>query len=409
MADVAGFQLPPPPRRMRDLYGPQLGRGTLRAAEREVEALDPEHPPPHFDLTYADTRRFPPPQWVLPSFNAAASGGGMTYTPNRGDRAVRRQVATNLTDFLGSTIDPDADLILTPGTQAGLFSALSALVEGGDTVVIFDPDYMTTERTLHYLGASVRHVPIRWTEGAGQVDLPALEAIAREKPKLLVFSHPNNPTGAVFEPATIERIADIVRRYNLLVLVDELYCRLLYDQHPFVHLATLEGMRKRSVTLLGPSKTESMSGYRVGVAVAPPPIIDRMEDVLSVSALRAPAYAQHTLTRWLADDRAYVATRVADYQRLRDRAATLLGSSKHLEPYRPNGTAYMFPAITGITASDQAIALEIRRLGVTINPGYQFGPGGNRHIRICFAQDGPALGEAIGRITQALEAAARLR
>ena len=85
-------------------------------------------------------------------------------------------------------------------------------------------------------------------------------------------------------------------------------------------------MRERSVTLLGPSKTESMSGYRVGVAVAPAAIIDRMEDVLSVSALRAPAYAQHTLVKWLADDGPFVSNRVADYQKLRDRASTLLAS-----------------------------------------------------------------------------------
>jgi len=144
-----------------------------------------------------------------------------------------------------------------------------------------------------------------------------------------------------------------------------------------------------------------MSGYRIGVAVAPPAIIDRMEDVLSVSALRAPAYAQHTLVKWLADDGPFVSNRVADYQKLRDQAATLLASPQ-LEPYRPNGTAYMFPKVKGVSGTDQAIALAFRRAGVTINPGYQFGPAGNRHFRICFAQDESALKEALGRVTQAL-------
>lgn len=399
---VDPLRIPPPPRRLRDFYGPQVDGRTLRAAERQLETLEPEHAPPHFDLTYADTHRFPPPDWALPAFTEAAAGKGMTYTPYRGDRGVRQQVAHNLTTFLKTPINPDTELILTPGTQAGLFGALSSLVDPGDLVAIFDPDYMTTERTLRYLGAWVQHVPITWQDGTGQVDLAALEAIAREKPKLLVFSHPNNPTGAVFDRATIERIADIAGRHNLMVLVDELYCRLLFDGRPFTHLATLDGMRERCITLLGPSKTESMSGYRVGVAVASPDIIDRMEDVLSVAALRAPAYAQHTLTRWLADDGPYVATRVGDYQRLRDKATSLLAESKHLAPYKPNGTAYMFPAVAGLTASDQAIALELRRSGVTINPGYQFGPGGARHFRICFAQDEANLREALGRIGQAL-------
>ncbi|MDQ6692730.1 MAG: aminotransferase class I/II-fold pyridoxal phosphate-dependent enzyme [Candidatus Dormibacteraeota bacterium] len=400
---MARAHLPPLPRRLLELRGPEIGGRTMRAAERELEALAPEHAPPHFDLTYADTRRFPPADWVLPSFAKAASGGGMTYTPYRGDREVRRKVATHLATFLGGAVDPDSELILTPGTQAGLFSALSSLVEAGDTVAMFDPDYMTTERTLRYLGASVQHIPIQWEDGAGKVDLAALERIAREGTKLLVFSHPNNPTGAVFEPATVEGIAAIACRYNLTVLVDELYCRLVFDQRPFTHLATIDGMRDRCITLLGPSKTESMSGYRVGIAVAPPDIVDRMEDVLSVAALRAPAYAQHTLTRWLVDDVSYVTARLADYQRLRDRATSMLAESKYLEPYNPNGTAYMFPAVRGLSASNQAIALEIRRMGVTINPGYQFGPGGSHHFRICFAQEDEALAEAIDRIIQAIQ------
>jgi aspartate/methionine/tyrosine aminotransferase len=261
---------------------------------------------------------------------------------------------------------------------------------------------MTTERTLRYLGAEVRHIPIEWEDGAARIDLAELERVARDQPKLLVFSHPNNPTGAVFQQATLEAIAGIVQRHNLLVVVDELYCRLVFDQRPFTHLAAIDGMRERCITLLGPSKTESMSGYRVGVAVAPPEIVDRMEDVLSVAALRAPAYAQHTLTRWLVDDLPYVRTRVADYQQLRDRATALLAESSHLTPYHPKGTAYMFPAVRGLRASDQEIALAIKRMGVTINPGYQFGPGGSRHFRICFAQDDAALAEAIGRILQAI-------
>lgn len=403
MGDLTETHLPPPPTRLRDFYGDAVDGVTMRQAERQVEGLKPEHAPPYFDLTAANTKRFPPPDWILPSFAAAASGKGMTYTPYRGDLGVRERVAHNLSAFLGATVDPETELILTPGTQAGLFSALSSLVEPGDTVAMFDPDYLTTERILRYLGARVQHVPFEWRRGFADVDLEALEDAARQKPKLLVFSNPNNPTGAVLEQDTVEQVAAIAQRYDLLVLVDELYCRLLFDGRPFTHLALLDGMRDRSITLLGPSKTESMSGYRVGVAVAPAPVVDRMEDVLSVTALRAPAYAQHTLERWLADDGPFVSTRISDYERLRDRACSLLAVSPHLEAYRPNGTAYMFPAVSGLSASDQAIALELRRWGVTINPGYQFGPGGRRHFRICFAQEESALDEALGRVIEALK------
>src|SRR5207249_2954808 len=128
--------------------------------------------------------------------------------------------------------------------------------------------------------------------------------------KTMLFSNPNNPTGAVLTAANVRAIARLAVRHDVMVIVDELYSRLVYDGRPFAHLIAEDGMRGRCITLVGPSKTESMSGYRVGAAVAPKEIVDRMEDLQGVSALRAPAYAQHVLTRWLSDDHDFVAGRI---------------------------------------------------------------------------------------------------
>jgi aspartate/methionine/tyrosine aminotransferase len=357
------------------------------------------------DLTYANTHRFPPPAWVLPDFVAAARGGGMTYTPYRGDRTVRSAVAESVSEFLGIEVDSGTELILTPGTQAGLFVGLSAIVGAGDSVALVDPDYMSDERILRFLGATVTQIPLLWADASQppSLDFEALESAFRDGAKTLVFSNPNNPTGMVLPQAVIRRIAELVRTHDVTVVVDELYSRLVYDGTPFAHLISQPGMKERCITLLGPSKTESMSGYRVGVAVAPAEIVDRMEDLQGVFVLRAPAYAQHVLTRWLSDDLDFVATRVRDYQRLRDHTVETLNGSGMLRVRPAGGTAYMFPDASDVGCDAQTIAKALKsQAGLLVNPGYQFGPAGEGHFRICFAQDEEVWDAAMDRLVATL-------
>jgi aspartate/methionine/tyrosine aminotransferase len=377
-----------------------LGR-SVRDAERELERAAQGDV---LDLTYADTRRFPPPSWAIEDLVAAATGGGASYTPYRGDRAVRERVATNVSGFLGVDIDPARNLLLTPGTQAGLFAALAALIDPGDRVLLVDPDYLASERMLRYLGAEVVPIPLIW-EGVDRptIDLDALIRALALRPRLLLLSHPNNPTGAVFEAAVIRELAQLAREAGLYIVIDELYARLVYDGQPFHHLIAEEDMQERCVTLLGPSKTESMSGFRLGVAVAPADVADRMEDVLSITALRAPAYAQHALVRWLAEDREFVAQRVRDYQQLRDETVERTNQSGLLQVPMPQGTAYMFPRLVDRSRSDQEVGLHlVREAQVLINPGYQFGERGSGHFRICFAQDERVWNGALDRMITAL-------
>ncbi len=328
----------------------------------------------------------------------------MTYTPYRGDERVRSAVAESLSAFLGIDIDPQSELILTPGSQTALFVAMSATV--GDAVALVDPDYMSDEKLLRFLGARIQHVPLVWGDFSQppSIDLEMLERAFRDGASTLVFSNPNNPTGMVLPPDLIRKIAALVRSFDVTVIVDELYSRLVYDELPFTHLIAEEGMADRCVTLLGPSKTESMSGYRVGVAVGPAELIDRMEDVLGVTVLRAPAYAQHVLTNWLSDDHPFVASRVRDYQKLRDRTIEILNGSGLLRVRPPGGTAYLFPDASAVGCDEQTIAKALKsEAGLLVNPGYQFGPRGARHFRICFAQDETIWDQALQRMVATLD------
>lgn len=377
---------------------------SVRAAERELERTSVASGPV-LDATYANTHRFPAPAYALAAFTAAASGEGMTYTPYVGDTGVRATVAANIEAHLGLTATGSTDLILAPGTQGALFIALSAIIEPGDLVILPDPDYLSTERTLRYLGADVERVRVSFEDAEGRPTLDAerLRELAARSPKLFIFSHPNNPTGAIYSDETLALIAELAQRHDFLVLADQLYCRLVYDGEAYTHIAELPGMRERTITTLGPSKTESLSGYRLGLAVAPAELIERMEDVQSITALRAPAYAQHVLAHWLAEDGDYVAERTVEYQALRDWTVDRLNASPAFAATRSWGTSYIFPRVLA-PVSDQELAIAIKeRAGVIVNPGYQFGAEGASHMRLCIAQDETEWRDALERLIAVTE------
>ena len=379
--------------------------GSARQADRELLARTG---PTTLDTTHFDTVRFPPPDWAAERFAAAAADGALAYTTYQGSAAVRRQLAAPLTGWLGLDVDPDDNILLTPGTQAGLFTALSGLVDPGDQVALVDPDYLFSERILTFLGARVTHVPLRrHTDDAPDLapDLDRLEDAFRGGAQMLVFSHPNNPTGAVYPREILERIAALALRHDVTVLVDELYGRLVYDGTPFVHLASLPGMAERTVTLLGPSKTESLSGYRLGIVVAPRPILSAAEDVLSLTALRAPGYAQHVLTGWLVDDVDWVADRIQQLQGLRAMTIKHFSQLDWIGLAPQKGTAYLFPDVRALGLPDRTISEALAtRADVLISPGYQFGPSGSGHFRVCFARDEQIWDRALGRIVDVLDA-----
>ncbi|MER7134301.1 pyridoxal phosphate-dependent aminotransferase [Streptosporangium saharense] len=355
------------------------------------------------DTTHFDTVRFPPPDWALETFTRAAGDGELAYTAYRGDDAVRRACAGPVSELLGVEVDPGRNLVLTAGTQSGLFTTLSALVDDGDTVALADPEYLFVERMLRFLGADVVRVGMIDGPDGPQLDLDALEEVARDGVKLLLTSNPNNPTGSVYTEATVRGLAGLAVRHDFLVVVDELYCRLVYPGVPFFHLAAQPGMAERTVTMLGGSKTESLSGYRIGVVVAPAEIVDAIEQVMAMTCLRAPAYAQHLLTRWLVDDQEFVRRRVEELYAIRDLTVDRLRQVDGLVVRPGNGTAYLWPDVSALGLSDVAVAgLLQREAGVVVSPGYQFGPSGIGRFRVCYARDEARWESALDRMVKAL-------
>jgi aspartate/methionine/tyrosine aminotransferase len=358
------------------------------------------------DTTHFDVTRFPPPDWALPAFAAAAASGPTAYTGYRGGPAVRDRCAQAISELLAVSVDPERNLVLTTGTQGGLFAVLSALVDAGDRVALTDPEYLFAERILRFLGAEVVRVPLHAAGAGPHVDLQRLEDAAASGIRLFLTSNPNNPTGTVYSSATIQAMARLAVQYDFFVVVDELYCRLVYEPARFTHLAREPGMDTRSVTLLGGSKTESLTGYRIGAVVASAQIADAIEQVVAFSALRAPAYSQHVLGGWLHNDEDFVRNRVRELRSLQKRAADGLRAIAGVRVEPGAGTAYLWPDVSALGLTSLDAARLIYQAGVVVSPGYQFGPSGKARLRICYAQDEARLDAALHRITAALASAA---
>lgn len=362
------------------------------------------------DTTHFDTVRFPPPEWALSRFDEAARRGELAYSAYRGNDDVRRDCANSVSALLGVDVDPDRNLVLTTGTQGGLFAVLSALVDDGDVVVLPDPEYLFVERMLRFLGADVVRLPFVDTPDGPQPDLQVLANVAAQGIKLLVTSNPHNPTGAVYTPETVDALARLAVQHDFTVLIDQLYCRLVYDNRPFTHLAAQPGMFDRTVTLLGGSKTESLSGFRVGIAVGPPPVMDAVEQVIAMCCLRAPAYAQHILRGWLVDDDEFVRVRVAELRAIRDSTVTALEQVPGLKVSPGAGTAYLWPDVTALGLTDLEVASVLQtEAKVVVSPGYQFGPRSVGHFRICYAREEVGWARALERMVDALSAASNGR
>ncbi|HEY3717139.1 MAG TPA: aminotransferase class I/II-fold pyridoxal phosphate-dependent enzyme [Jatrophihabitantaceae bacterium] len=358
--------------------------------------------PDLLDVTHFDNTRFPAPEWAAECLAAAARDGSLAYTPYRGHPAVLDVLSESVSKLMGVPVDRP-NLLLTPGSQAALFCTMTALIDEGDLVMVADPDYLFVERMLAFAGAQVERIPVLAGSESSSLDLDAVDRLLPQKPKLLVFSNPNNPTGAVYDAATLQGIADRAVAGPFRVLVDQLYCRLVYPGVEYQHLAAVEGMADRCITVLGPSKTESLTGYRIGVLNGPADVMSAVEQTLTLSALRAPAYAQQLLKRWLVDDVEFVANRIAELDKLRQLTVSALLEVPGLRLMPGQGTAYVFPDVSALGRTDEQIAAALQRQArVVISPGYQFGPRGVGHFRACYARDEGQWSEALALMVDCL-------
>jgi aminotransferase len=322
--------------------------------------------------------------------------GYTMYTSNYGLPELRRAIADHLISHYGVEYDPTTEIVVTVGVSEGLDLALRAILDPGDEVIIPDPGYVSYGPCTTLAGGEVVSVPTTMaTEFAVEVDAIAERITPRTKAILIGF--PNNPTGAVMAKEDLQRLADLARRHDLLVLSDEIYDRLVYGvEHTC--FASLPGARDRTVLLGGFSKSYAMTGWRVGYVAAPRDLMAGIIKIHQYTTLCAPIMSQKAAIEALRHGESDVREMVDEYDRRRRLIVTGLREIG-LECVEPRGAFYAFPSIrsTGLSSEEFAERL-LKEERVAVVPGTAFGSCGADHIRCCYATSVPNIDEALRRI-----------
>lgn len=358
------------------------------------------------DFSHGDVDAFEPIPGTLDLFvEGVGIGGRQAYTEYRGDRAIRQDVAQKLSRFTGQAIDADEQLILTPGTQAALFLATAAAVGYGDKVAIVEPDYFANRKLVYFLDAELVPIHLDYlgaAAGAG-LDLNELEASFKAGVNVFLFSNPNNPTGVIYSADEIRAIAELANKYDVTVIADELYSRQVFEGREYTHLCS-QGMNPdKLITIIGPSKTESLSGYRLGVAFGSRELIERMEKLQAIVSLRAPGYSQAVLKAWFNEPDGWIEERIAAHQQIRDDLLAQLRAAG-LSARATEAGSYLFVKLPKLDIPLQDFVKILRvQADVVVTPGTEFGPQFTDSFRINFSQDHEAAVAAIKRLIAVAE------
>ncbi|WP_299154544.1 pyridoxal phosphate-dependent aminotransferase [uncultured Tateyamaria sp.] len=354
------------------------------------------------DFSHGDVDAHPPTPSALQAWNQGFErGAAQAYTEYRGLDTLRQRVSQDLGTFTGAPVDYNSELIITPGTQGALFLALGAIVTHGTKVAVIEPDYFANRKLVTFFGGTVMHVPLNY--GDDEVnrgpDLGALEKAFRDGAGVLIFSTPNNPTGTVTAAHVIAQIATLAQTYDVTVVVDQLYSRMQYaGEDSYTHLRADQNAPKNIITILGPSKTESLSGFRLGVAFGTAALVDRMEKLQALVSLRAAGYNQAALETWFREPEGWLQDRVAAHQAIRDDLLSIFNGAG-LRTARPNAGSYLYPRLPDLTISLTDFVRFLReQAAVIVTPGTEFARQDTNRIRLNFSQDHQASIAAATRI-----------
>ena len=335
------------------------------------------------------------------------------YAITWGVKSFRDAIAEKSRWFLGLNIDPETEITVTCGSTEGMIAGMMATVDAGEEVVVFEPFYENYAPDAILSDAKPRHVPLRNTSDGWQFEKDELRAAFNEKTKAIIICNPNNPTGKVFSMGEMEFIADLCKEFDAICYTDEIYEHIIYEDEPqigsyesekpkHICMATLNGMRERTVVVNSLSKTYSVTGWRVGYCIAPPDItsaIRKVHDFLTVGAAHplqiAGAYSM------LLPPSYYVELQ-KEYQRKRDFIVPILQNAG-FKCDAPEGAYYVMTDISdfGFKNDIEFTRFLIQEIGVAVVPGSSFYHDKNlgaQQVRFCFCKKDETLEAAAERL-----------
>ncbi|MBD3625715.1 MAG: pyridoxal phosphate-dependent aminotransferase [Rhodobacteraceae bacterium] len=344
---------------------------------------------------------FHTPKHIAEAAKAAIDANQHHYTGPTGLPELRKAIADNLSSEYGLGYDPD-EIIVTAGVQESIMLCMLGLVQPGDEVLITSPRFTTYDTAVHLCGGVPVPVPT-YQKDDFALDVAEIEARITDKTRMFVLVSPNNPTGAVTPPEVIRKIADLAVKHDILLIADEIYAKLIYPPHEHLSIATLPGMKERTITLNGFSKTYAMTGWRVGYMAAPADFVEKLTEPRHTLSINTCTVSQFAALAALTGPQDDMERMYADYSERRTYLTEAL-EKMGLSYGAPGGAFYIYTNIsaTGMKGKPFCEAL-LRETGVMVFPGDMFGEPDSDFIRISYLQPLDLIREAVRRIAGFIE------
>ncbi len=327
--------------------------------------------------------------------------GNTKYTANAGMKELREEIARYLTRF-DLTYDPEKEMFVTVGGSEAIDLAIRALIEPGDEVIVVEPCFVCYAPMAQVCHAKVVHVSTK-PENGFALTPEELRAALTPKTKLLVLPFPSNPTGGIMTRKQLEAIAEVLRGTDVVVLSDEIYAELTYNGLHHVSIASIEGMRERTIVVNGFSKAYAMTGWRLGYACGPEPLISEMLKLHQYAIMCAPTVSQTAAITAMRECEEDIIHMRESYDARRRMVVDRL-NAMGLETFEPRGAFYAFPCIRSSGLSSEEFCQRLlEEKDVAIVPGNAFGEAGEGYARISYCYSAEHLTTALDRIEEFLK------
>lgn len=327
--------------------------------------------------------------------------GATRYTANAGLASLRAEICNFYARKYNVEYNPKTEALVTVGGSEGIDMAIRSVISPGDDVLLVEPCFVCYRPIVEICGGNVITINTK-AEDNFKLTAEEIEEAVTPKTKLIIMLYPNNPTGAVMRKDDLNKISEVIKKHDLLVLTDEIYSALTYGNETHISIASLPEMKERTIVINGFSKTYSMTGWRLGYALAPAEIIEQMTKLHQFAIMSAPTNSQHAAIEALKNGDSDIEKMREEYD-LRRRYTVSRFNEMGLSCFEPEGAFYAFPSIksTGLSSDDFCEKL-IMDKRVAVIPGNAFGECGEGHIRVSYCYSIDNIRKAADRIEKFL-------